>query len=95
VRFGFHAKLFSPHAIYKYGGGWQFEIKPDRRKYMKQVFFILIVVLLGSFTPIQGSINSMLGGMVRHPLAATFVSFAGGMILSILSILIVSPAFPT
>jgi transporter family-2 protein len=37
----------------------------------------------------------MLGGMVRHPLVATFVSFAGGMILSILSILIVRPVFPS
>lgn len=62
---------------------------------MKHPFLIVFAVLLGTFMPIQGSINAMLGGMVRHPLIATFVSFAGGFLLSALSIVIFRPSFPS
>lgn len=62
----------------------------------KATWLILMAILVGGLIPIQSSINSHLGQLLKHPLLATFVNFLGGtIVLSILIFLIVKPNFPS
>lgn len=44
-------------------------------------WLILIAIFVGGLVPLQSSINAMLGGFMKTPLAATFINFFGGTII--------------
>ncbi len=45
--------------------------------YTKYIF-VIIALLIGGLLPVQGSINSHLSSLLKHPLQAAFVSFFVG-----------------
>ena len=57
-------------------------------------FYILIAVLIGALTPIQGGINSQLSTILKHPLQASFISFTGGFLILLIIVLVLNKPFP-
>lgn len=61
---------------------------------MKTAALMLVSLIVGGLFPIQGALNSHLNRFLNHPLQASFISFAGAIILLVILLLIFHPALP-
>ena len=48
-----------------------------------------IALIMGGLIPVQSSLNSFLGQQLKSPLQATFINFAGGLVLALFLLLVV------
>ena len=55
----------------------------------KSLLLTLIALLLGGLIPIQSSFNTYLAQQLKSPLQATFINFAGGLIVLIFLLLFI------
>ena len=56
--------------------------------------FLLAAVIAGAMLPIQGALNSRLGGSLDHPMQATIVSYLGGIMFCLVALLIFHREWP-
>ena len=62
---------------------------------MRHLLFLLLALCAGGLLPIQGALNSHLGSRLSHPLQATFISFSGAIVVLLILLLGLSPAWPS
>lgn len=59
------------------------------------IFFLLLTMVAGALMPIQMGANATVGQHVRTPYEATFVNFAGGVIVLLVLLAILGRPIPT
>lgn len=62
---------------------------------MKNLLFLTLALCVGGLLPIQGALNAHLGKSLNHPLQATFISFFGAIIVLLLLLMALHPAWPS
>jgi len=61
---------------------------------MNQWWLLAMALAAGALIPLQSGVNGRLGVVVGHPLIASLVSFAGGLLLVAVLVLAFRPAWP-
>ncbi len=56
--------------------------------------FLVFSVLAGVLVPFQSAINGLLSQSMKHPLQATLISFAGGVLALLIILLVIQPDIP-
>jgi bacterial/archaeal transporter family-2 protein len=62
---------------------------------MQRGWMIVLAILAGGLTAVQGAFNAQLGRLLSHPLQATLISFAVGTLGAIVACLLLGTGFPT